>query len=79
LHWLTSLMDEPGPGHAAQLLHVFWAAYDGVQAVTCLEGQALEFIPREQVSSHRIPEVMVSLWDRALALFNPTPARGVHG
>lgn len=74
LQWLASVRDDPGPGHAAQLLHVFWAPYDGVQTVVCLEGQALEFIPREQATSHRVPEVMVSLWDRALALFNPTPA-----
>jgi 8-oxo-dGTP pyrophosphatase MutT (NUDIX family) len=69
LHWLTSVVDEPDPGYAVNRLHVFWARYDGLQALHCQEGQALEFVPRNQATAALTPEFMIRLWDRALEAF----------
>ena len=47
-------------------LKVFWDVYDGDQAVTCREGQALEFMSRSRATLIAIPEYLVDLWDQAL-------------
>jgi hypothetical protein len=66
-------VDEVGGGHPAQFLHVFWAEYDGAQAVRCLEGQGLEFIPRERVADLVSPDFLAPVWDHALGtLFHTT-------
>jgi 8-oxo-dGTP diphosphatase len=67
LTWLDSLRDDPGDGHAVQRLHVFWGRYDGVQTVRCLEGQALEFIPREKAAAYPAPAFLLPVWDHVLA------------
>ena len=72
LHWLTSVMDDPGPGYPPNLLHVFWSRYDGIQPLDCREGQALEFMPRSQATTAATPEIMLRLWDRALNDFSRT-------
>jgi 8-oxo-dGTP pyrophosphatase MutT (NUDIX family) len=46
-------------------LTVFWARYDGVQAVRCLEGQALAFIERAHAGRYPMPDYLIRLWDLA--------------
>jgi 8-oxo-dGTP diphosphatase len=73
---LTAFVDEVGGGHLPQYLHVFWAEYDGSQAVQCFEGQGLEFVPRERASDLPRPDFLIAVWDHALAtLFHATRTR----
>jgi 8-oxo-dGTP pyrophosphatase MutT (NUDIX family) len=46
----------------------FWDRYDGVQAIECREGQALEFIPR--LAAEHIPrrDYLTRVWDLALSI-----------
>ncbi|MBI4425467.1 MAG: NUDIX domain-containing protein [Elusimicrobia bacterium] len=48
-------------------LTVYWARYDGVQKVRCLEGQGLEFIRREDAHEYKVPPYVMAAWGRALA------------
>ncbi len=68
LHWLTS-MEDCQEGFPLCPLTVFWARYDGAQQVYCREGQALQFIRREEAENYPIPSYLVAIWDRALATF----------
>ena len=45
----------------------FWDIYDGVQAIECREGQALEFVPR--LAAEHIPrrDYLTRVWDLALS------------
>lgn len=70
LSLLTSFMDDNIESHSAYPLIVFWAAYDGVQTLRCLEGQALEFVERERVSDYEIPQYLIRIWDQAIAALN---------
>jgi 8-oxo-dGTP pyrophosphatase MutT (NUDIX family) len=72
LRWLGSFLDDPGDGHRVQFLHVFWDAYDGLQALRCLEGQALEFIRRDEATRYALPDFVLPVWDRALAAYSYT-------
>jgi 8-oxo-dGTP pyrophosphatase MutT (NUDIX family) len=67
LHWLDTVIDDPQDGGPAYPLTVFWSCYDERQPVRCLEGQALEFMPRRRAAEHAVPPNIVALWDRALA------------
>src|SRR5438552_1672978 len=67
LHWLTSIRNAPSGQWAAYELNIFWTRYDGVQPVRCLEGQALEFIRREEANHYDIPPFLVQAWDDAIA------------
>lgn len=64
LHWLCSFVDEV-PGWPPYELTVFWSRYDGRQPYTCREGQALDFIRREDAVAQRSPAYLTELWDRA--------------
>ena len=50
-------------------LKVFWDVYDGQQPVTCHEGQALAFVPRNRATDIAMPEYLVRLWDQALSVW----------
>jgi 8-oxo-dGTP pyrophosphatase MutT (NUDIX family) len=63
---LTEFIDSHAEGFPPLRLAVFWCRYDGVQPLTCHEGQALEFIPRALAAKYPIPRYLVDLWDRAL-------------
>jgi 8-oxo-dGTP pyrophosphatase MutT (NUDIX family) len=65
LHLLTRFDDDVG-GNVIDLT-IFWARYDGRQAVVCREGQALEFVPRDDFARRDIPAYLVDVWDAALA------------
>ena len=65
LHLLTELL-EGGGEFPPQWLTIFWSVYDGVQQVECREGQALDFIRREEAGRRPIPQYLVELWDRAI-------------
>jgi 8-oxo-dGTP pyrophosphatase MutT (NUDIX family) len=68
LRWVITLR----PGHVGDWphceLHMFWTRYDGVQAVTCREGQALEFVKREEACYYSIPRGLLGPWDMAIAI-----------
>ena len=66
LHWLRTVEDRHDPRSAAYRLVVFWGIYDGTQAVSCREGQALAFIARSDASRYAIPEYLVRAWDEAI-------------
>lgn len=67
LDWLMTFDDGD-----EQELTVFWAWYDGVQPLRCMEGQALRFIGREQAVVHAIPPYLIEIWDRAIAAVRRT-------
>jgi ADP-ribose pyrophosphatase YjhB (NUDIX family) len=67
LRWLTSVLDDH------ERLDVFWGCYDGVSPLTCLEGQALRFVPRQEVGAYPIPEYLVAIWDLALRAMEQHP------
>ena len=66
LNWLVSLEDDYDEGWPVYQLEVFWARYDGVQSVRCLEGQALQFVERHLAASHPIPPYLLGVWDLAI-------------
>ena len=67
LHWLSSFLDTHDADWPPYELTIFWTRYDGVQPVRCLEGQALEFIRREDAVRYDIPAYLVREWDAAIA------------
>jgi 8-oxo-dGTP pyrophosphatase MutT (NUDIX family) len=66
LKFLTEFEDHV-EGWSSYILTVYWAYYDEVQQLQCLEGQDLKFIYRDKVESYDIPEYLLDLWDLALA------------
>lgn len=48
-------------------LTMFWCRYDGIQPITCHEGQALAFIERSAATDYPIPDFIINAWDAALA------------
>lgn len=65
LRWLIDLEDRVDKWPPYQLT-VFWTYYDGVQKIRCHEGQALEFIRREDAYLYDIPAYLIGIWDMAL-------------
>ena len=65
LNFLTEFEDHV-KGWPGYLLTIFWAYYDGIQQLQCLEGQDLKFISREDTDSYDIPEYILNVWDMAL-------------
>lgn len=65
LHHLTRFDDHVGG--AVLDLTMFWVRYDGRQALVCREGQALEFVAREDFEGRDIPAYLVDVWDAAIA------------
>jgi len=50
----------------------FWCRYDGLQPVTCREGQALAFVKRSEAGNYPIPNNLFGVWDAALAAAGAT-------
>lgn len=65
LQWLTDLEDSV-EGWPPYQLTVFWTSYDSLQKIHCNEGQALEFICREDANLYDIPFYLMNIWDMAL-------------
>ena len=65
LQFLTEFEDHV-KGWPSYILTIFWAYYDGIQQLQCLEGQDLKFISRNQVDSYDIPKYLLKVWDMAL-------------
>jgi 8-oxo-dGTP pyrophosphatase MutT (NUDIX family) len=61
-----SAFEDAIDGWSPYELTMFWCWYDGVQAVTCHEGQALAFIDRSAAAKYPIPPYLLSMWDAAL-------------
>ena len=47
-------------------LSVYWALYDNFQPISCNEGQALEFITRDNATSIGVPKYLIDIWDLSL-------------
>ena len=60
------VMEDRDDTRADYLLTIFLARYDGKQILKCLEGQALEFITRDEAASYRMPPFILNVWDRTL-------------
>ena len=65
MQFLCEILDA-APGFPTQNLTIYWTWYDGVQPITCHEGQALEFVHRTEVGHLAIPPSLLAAWDRAL-------------
>ena len=65
LQFLTEFEDHV-KGWPSYILTIFWAYYDGIQQLQCLEGQDLKFISRNQVDSYDIPKYLLKVWDMVL-------------
>lgn len=66
LHWLCTFEDRV-EGFPPYALTVFWSRYDGQQRVACREGQALEFVRREEAGGRAMPPYLKQLWNDAYA------------
>ena len=64
LHDLVTLQPNHD-GYERYQMTAFWAPYDGLQALECLEGQAIQFIERSDAKSYAIPEFILKVWDLA--------------
>lgn len=51
----------------------FWDRYDGVQAVSCREGQALEFVSRRRAETLPRRDYLTHVWDLALEALGRLP------
>ena len=71
LHLLLSIDDEV-QGWSAYQLTFYWCWYDGVQSLTCHEGQGLAFIERALAARYPIPAYLINAWDAALAAAGTT-------
>jgi ADP-ribose pyrophosphatase YjhB (NUDIX family) len=69
LNQLGSFVDDHDENHPPYPLTVFWARYDGIQQPQCFEGQAMEFIRREEIGNYEIPQYLIEIWDRAIETF----------
>ncbi len=65
LEWLLRFEDQP-PDYPLFSVTVFWAMYDGIQRIECHEGQALEFLRREDAAGYAIPDFLLRAWDLAI-------------
>jgi len=65
LQFLTEFEDFV-KGWPPYTLTVFWAYYDGIQQLQCLEGQDLKFISHDKADSYDIPKNILKVWDVAL-------------
>ncbi len=63
---LATFVDDSATGFDPLPLTVFWSLYDGTQVITCMEGQALAFVPRAEASDFPIPGYLIDLWDLAV-------------
>jgi 8-oxo-dGTP pyrophosphatase MutT (NUDIX family) len=63
---VTEFLDEHAEGFPPLWLAVFWSRYDGAQAPVCREGQALEFVLRDEAEARGVPGYLVALWDLSL-------------
>lgn len=66
LRFLLSF-DDAVKGWPEYRLTVFWCWYDGIQPVSCHEGQALTFVNRSKAAKYPIPPYLLDVWDAALA------------
>ena len=57
-------------GWPSYLLTFFWAYYDGIQQLQCLEGQDLKFINRDKADSYEIPKYLLNVWDMVITVSN---------
>jgi 8-oxo-dGTP pyrophosphatase MutT (NUDIX family) len=76
MHWLLELIDDDEKDWSSYPLTIYWALYDGRQAVACHEGQAIEFVERPRATDLRVPTYLIRIWDRAIEAFHAHNAAG---
>src|SRR3989344_161055 len=64
--------DDTVEGWPMYRLTIFWCWYDGIQSITCHEGQAVAFIERSAAENYAIPAPIINAWDAALAVAGAT-------
>lgn len=62
LKWLISI-DDAFISSIPLLLHIFWDSYDDKRTYICLEGQSLEFVPRNKARELKMPDYLIHIWD----------------
>lgn len=62
---LTRFLDDNEGLPAPVWVTVFWCRWDRRQRPVCLEGQALEFVPRARARAISMPDYLVKIWDEA--------------
>ena len=67
LHWLDTFEEYFDKRWPPFPVTIYWAIYDGLQILECMEGQAVEFIERQRAADYRITEDVIELWDRAIS------------
>jgi len=66
LHWLTTFLYRSEDTQKDYELTFFWSLYDGVQTVSCLEGQKVCFMPIELIDPRSMPAYMPAVWQAAI-------------
>lgn len=66
LHLLTAFRLDHVEHSPPIWLTIFWARYDGHQALVCGEGQAVAFVLRDAAPGYPIPDYLLDAWDLAL-------------
>ncbi len=72
LQWVTTFYHPSDDGTVTFEIGFFAGRYDGVQPVHCFEGQKVEFIARDAAARLPMPEYVPRVWDRAIALLEPS-------
>ena len=65
LNLIAEFIDQVS-GWPPYYLSVYWALYDNFQSISCNEGQAMEFIARDNATSIGVPEYLIDIWDLSL-------------
>ena len=63
---LTEFLDDHAEGFQPLWMTFFWSLYDGIASIVCNEGQALEFVSRDDAAIKNVPPYLIHLWDRLL-------------
>lgn len=64
LNLVVSFVDDHVKSVPPYQLTIFWSRYDGRQTIRCMEGQALEFVARENAVN--VPGYLLDIWDVAI-------------
>jgi 8-oxo-dGTP pyrophosphatase MutT (NUDIX family) len=78
LRWLTAICHPSDDLEAVYESTMFMSLYDGIQPVRCYEGQAVEFVRREESSLLPMPEYVLPVWDRAIEMWR-TIQKNLYG
>lgn len=64
---LTAFTYDQDDNNPPDQVTFFWGRFDGVQPVSCREGQALQFFRRNEAPTHQMPDFLLPVWDQAMS------------